>query len=109
MYAGCSLTQQEWEGVIDRFANGRAGYPFVVQRYIRPFKTETLPPDEGIEHLADSQVRTEPACYNNLNGLYLYDGTFTGVFSRLGPKPTISKDMQGITAATIWVDVEAGE
>lgn len=109
VYAGCSLTQQEWQGVIDRFANGRAGYPFVVQRYIRPFKTETLPPDEGIEHLADSQVRTEPACYNNLNGLYLYDGTFTGVFSRLGPKPTISKDMQGITAATIWVDVEAGE
>ena len=46
------------------------------------------------QHLADSQVRTEPACYNNLNGLYLYDGTFTGVFSRLGPKPTISKDMQ---------------
>lgn len=45
-----------------------------------------------------------PKLYNNLNGLYLYDGVFQGVFSRLGPLPTISKDMQGMTAATIWVD-----
>ena len=49
-------------------------------------------------------MRREPALYNNLNGLYLYDGAFAGVFSRLGPLPTISKDMQGMTAATIWVD-----
>ena len=104
VYAGCFVDQREWESLIDRFADGRAGYPFIVQRYIRPYKTETLPPDAGIEELADVEVRTEPQLYNNLNGLYLYDGKFTGVFSRLGPLPTISKDMQGITAATIWVD-----
>ena len=104
VYAGCFVSQKEWEDLVDRFANGRAGYPFVVQRYIRPYQTATLPPDAGIENMADSDVRNEPQEYNNLNGLYLYDGEFTGVFSRLGPLPTISKDMQGITAATIWVD-----
>ncbi|OUO90809.1 carboxylate--amine ligase [Gordonibacter sp. An230] len=104
VYAGESVTQEMWERLIDRFANGRAGHPFIVQRYIRPYKTETLPPDTGIDGLADSEVRREPALYNNLNGLYLYDGEFAGVFSRLGPLPTISKDMQGMTAATIWVD-----
>lgn len=104
VYAGCSVSQEEWEALIDKFANGRAGFPFIVQRYIRPFKTETLPPDAGIDELPDDEVSDAPLRYNNLNGLYLYDGMFTGVFSRLGPLPTISKDMQGMTAATIWVD-----
>ncbi|WP_080797960.1 ATP-grasp domain-containing protein [Arabiibacter massiliensis] len=104
VYAGEAVSQEEWEELIDRFANGRAGFPFIVQRYIRPFKTETLPPDAGIDQLADDEVSREPKLYNNLNGLYLYDGEFTGVFSRLGPLPTISKQMQGMTAATIWVD-----
>lgn len=104
VYAGESVTQEEWERLIDRFANGRAGHPFIVQRYIRPFKTETLPPDAGIDALPDDEVPFDPQPYNNLNGLYLYDGEFMGVFSRLGPQPTISKDKQGMTAATIWVD-----
>lgn len=107
VYAGCFVTQQEWEELVDKFANSRAGFPFIVQRYIRPFKTETLPPDTGIDQLPDSEVSDEPKLYNNLNGLYLYNGEFEGVFSRLGPLPTISKDMQGMTAATIWVDVDA--
>ncbi|RNL42563.1 carboxylate--amine ligase [Paraeggerthella hongkongensis] len=104
VYAGCAVSQERWEELVDRFANGRAGYPFIVQRYIRPFKTLTLAPDTGIDQLADDQVPFDPQMYNNLNGLYLYDGVFQGVFSRLGPLPTISKDMQGMTAATIWVD-----
>lgn len=106
VYAGCSVSQEEWEKLIDRFANGRAGFPFIVQRYIHAFKTETLPPDAGIDLLTDDEISSQPVLYNNLNGLYLYDGEFTGVFSRLGPLPTISKDMQGMTAATIWVDRE---
>ena len=107
VYAGCAQSEERWGELIDAFANGAAEHPFIVQRYIRPFKTETLPPDTGIEDLPDGAVTTEPAWYNNLNGLYLYDGRFQGVFSRLGPLPTISKDMRGITAATIWVDCDA--
>lgn len=103
VYAGESVTQEEWEELIDRFANGRAGYPFIVQRYIHPFKTAILPPDTGIDALLDSEVPFAPQMYNNLNGLYLYDGEFMGVFSRMGPQPTISKDKQGITTATLWV------
>ncbi len=104
VYAGCAVSQSRWEELIDAFANAKAGYPFIVQSYIRPFRTLTLPPDTGIDELSDEEVLTEPVFYNNLNGLYLFDGCFQGVFSRLGPLPTISKDMKGITAATIWVD-----
>ncbi|MCI2242065.1 carboxylate--amine ligase [Adlercreutzia faecimuris] len=106
VYAGCAQSEERWNELIDAFANGAAGHPFIVQRYIKPFKTETLPPDTGIDELPDGAVATEPAWYNNLNGLYLYDGRFQGVFSRLGPLPTISKDMRGITAATLWVDCD---
>ncbi len=106
VYAGCAQTQERWEELVAAFANEKAGYPFIVQSYVTPFRTLTLPPDTGIEELADEEVCVAPELYNNLNGLYLYDGVFQGVFSRLGPLPTISKDMKGITAATIWVDCE---
>lgn len=104
VYAGCYASQERWEELIERYANSRAGFPFIVQRYIHPFKTETLPPDTDIDQISDGEVSTAPVRYNNMNGLYLYNGTFVGVFSRLGPRPTIAKDMQGMTAATIWVD-----
>ena len=85
--AGCEVSQEEWERVIDEFANERAGYPFIVQRYIRPFKTDTLPPDRGINEAPDGAVESEPLPYNNLNGLYLYNGHFQGVFSWPGRTP----------------------
>ena len=104
VYAGCFQTQEKWNEIIDRFANGAAGAPFLVQRYITPYKTHILEPDHDIESLSDEEVDRAGALYNNLEGLYCYNGRFQGVFSRLGPLPTISKPMRGITAATIWVD-----
>lgn len=104
VYAGTYFDDESWNALIDRFANSASGEPFLVQRYITPFKTLILPPDTGIGTLSDDQVNREAVLYNNLSGLYLYNGTFTGVFSRLGPRPTISKDMAGLTAATLWIN-----
>lgn len=104
VYAGCFQTQDQWEETVDHFADNKTGFPFLAQTYITPFKTLTLPPDTQIEEQEDDQVNRDGMMYNNLNGLYLYNGHFQGVFSRLGPLPTISKDMQGITSATIWVE-----
>jgi uncharacterized circularly permuted ATP-grasp superfamily protein len=106
VYAGCEVSQEKWDALVDEFANARAGYPFIAQHYMTPFKTKTLPPDTNIEGMPDGAVSSVPALYNNMNGLYLYDGHFQGVFSRLGPHPTISKTNDGITSATIWVDAE---
>ena len=104
VHAGSYYTQTQWEQLIDKFANRRSGIEFIAQEYCTPFKTMTLVPDEEIETLSDEEVEKHGALYNNLSGLYLYNGQFKGVFSRLGPLPTISKDMKGITSATIWVD-----
>lgn len=103
VYAGQSCTQEEWDALIDRFANGAAGAPFLVQTFIAPYRTHTLRPDLNIEGLTDEQVDREGAWYNNLNGLYVYNGHFQGIFSRLGPHATISKQNEGMTAATIHV------
>ena len=106
VYSGAGLSQTEWEEKIDRFANGAAGAPFIVQEYITPHRTLALAPDVDIDELSDAEVCREPQYYNNLSGLYLYDGQFAGVFSRLGPLPIISKDMKGFTAASVWVDCD---
>lgn len=101
VYAGLDFSDEEWAQIIDRYANGAAGAPFIVQHYCTPHRTMALPlrGEEG-------DYTAEPQPYANLSGLYLYNGRFTGVFSRLGPEPVISKKTGGITAATIWVDAE---
>ena len=102
VYSGMACSQEEWNALIDTFANGASGAPFIVQTYVTPYKTRTLPPDTTIEDYT-LPVSSEGSMYNNLSGLYLYNGTYQGIFSRLGPHPTISKDNEGITAATIHV------
>lgn len=108
VYAGCFVTQERWEELIDAFADGKAGFPFIAQRYIRPYRSKSLPlyQANGEAAVDEGQFAAPPQLFNNLSGLYLFDGVFSGVFSRLGPLPTISKDMKGITAATLWVDLE---
>lgn len=103
VYAGLSLDEQEWNKIIDTYANEASGAPFIAQTYITPFKTHTLAPDSAIEDLADNEIDIQGTWYNNLSGLYLYNGEFQGIFSRLGPHPTISKENEGMTAATLHV------
>lgn len=105
VYAGRQVTQDEWDRVIDKFANGAAGAPFIVQTFIAPYKTEVVPYEtvEETRALAGSTPNFKVEKYNNLNGLYLFNGQFVGVFSRLGPHHIITKPMGAITCATIWV------
>lgn len=99
VHAGLDFSDEEWAQIIDKYANGTAGAPFIVQHYCTPHRTLAIPL-RGEE----ADYTAEPQPYTNLSGLYLYNGRFTGVFSRLGPEPVISKKTGGITAATIWVD-----
>lgn len=106
VYAGQMHTQEEWEAIVSKFANGAAGAPFLVQTYLTPYETDVLPivPDMLERDAADIPRQLRP--YKNLNGLYVFNGTFAGVFSRLGPNAIISNPMGDLTSATIWVDCD---
>ena len=54
----------------------------------------------------DADIPRETVWYNNMPGLYLFNGTFAGVFGRLGPKPIISQPNGDLTSATVWVDCD---
>ncbi len=102
VFLGCMQDQKTWEALVDRFADGASGVPFLLQEFVTLFKTEVLPPDAGILEADEAHPpRVCPQLWNNLSGLYLYNGEFVGVFSRQGPRPIITGNM---TAATLWVD-----
>lgn len=106
VYSGKECSQEKWTKLLQTFSNEKSGVTFLAQKFIEPYKSLTLPPDADILDIPDCKVKTEAVPYNNLNGLYLYNGHFQGVFSRLGPNPTISKQNEGMTAATLWVDTD---
>lgn len=106
VYTGSMHTQQEWNDIVERFADGKAGAPFLVQRYITPFKTELLPIENELLITDDASISRETVHYNNMPGLYSFNGTFAGVFARLGPKPIISQPMGDLTSPVIWVDCD---
>lgn len=106
VYAGKMHDQAEWDAIVDRFANGAAGAPFLVQTYLTPFKTELLPIEDRLLVADDADIPRETVSYNNMPGLYAFNGTFAGVFARLGPKPIISQPMGDLTSAVLWVDCD---
>lgn len=106
VFAGKMHTPDEWNALIDHYANGKAGAPFLVQTYLNPFKTDLLEPCLDLSALEDADAPRDVVPYNNMSGLYLFNGRFSGVFSRLGPKPIISEPMGDLTSATLWVDCD---
>lgn len=106
VHAGRDMSQKAWDAFVDAHANGAAGEPFLIQRFVQPFKTKVLPPCMDMDGLSDDQIPTQTAMYNNMSGIYVYNGTFQGVYSRLGPQNVISAATDDITMATEWVDCD---
>lgn len=77
VFAGVDATDGEWEELIERYKNE----DYIVQEYCTPYKTENI-------YLADKEPRFK--MYSNLTGLYVYDGGFAGVYSRLSDGGIIS-------------------
>lgn len=77
--AGADCTDAEWRQVLERTRAGGG----VVQEYVRPYATDNLPGDPG--------AGTELVPYMNMEGLYLFNGRFAGVFTRCGRNATIGE------------------
>ena len=106
VFAGLMYSQEEWNEIVNRYANSAAGEPFLLQTYLYPYRTQQLVPCRDICTYEDADAPFEIAPYGNLNGLYLFNGKFAGVFSRMGPNPVISELRGDPVAATMWVDCD---
>ncbi len=84
VYAGLSYLdkQDQWERIVKEAAHSGA---FVIQEYIQPYKSYEL----------DIESATgDPESFDNLVGLYLFNGRFGGVFQRIGRQSTISSEAE---------------
>lgn len=67
-----------------------------------PYKTDTIP------FYGDDDYDEPVKSYNNLSGLYVMNGKFVGVFSRLGPEAIILGVHGGVTAPTLFITEDEG-
>lgn len=77
VFAGVDYKDGEWEKLVDENKNS----DYIVQEYCTPYKTENI-------YMADK--KPEFKMYSNLTGLYVYDGVFSGIYSRLSDGGIIS-------------------
>ncbi|MCL1847592.1 MAG: circularly permuted type 2 ATP-grasp protein [Coriobacteriia bacterium] len=92
VHAGIDFTQKEWDEVIDRCSR----QPYIVQSYCPQYATPNLVANPKQGHAKELEA------WNNLTGLYLYGGRFSGIFSRAGQKGIIVGFAGGITVPNFF-------
>lgn len=80
VHSGKNHTKEEWKQLLEQLQDT----DYLVQEYITPYKSINIDFHKGKE------AKMEP--YSNLTGLYVYNGSFAGVYSRQSAKEIISTD-----------------
>lgn len=88
VWAGVDLDEKRWKKVIFDFVDQN----YIAQQYIPPYKTENI----------DLVNYNEWGMYSNLTGLYVYNGVFAGVYSRMSDSGIISTQYNEKTVATLF-------
>lgn len=92
VYAGIDMDAEAWKKAVTQAIN--TGY--LLQRFCPPFKSPNLDFTQN--------PRPEFKMYNNLTGLFVYNGKLQGIYSRAGLKGIISPFAQGLTLASVVAD-----
>ncbi|MCL1844940.1 MAG: glutathionylspermidine synthase family protein [Defluviitaleaceae bacterium] len=94
VFAGIDMDAAAWAAAVE----GATDTGYILQKFCPPYRTENLDFNES--------ERPEFKTYNNITGLYVYNGKLAGLYSRAGLAGIISGGTQGLTMASV---VEAGE
>lgn len=89
VWAGVDLSDDRWQEVVEHSMN----QDYIVQTYITPYQTENI---DLVNYDTFQQ-------YSNLTGLYVYDGKFAGVYSRLSDSGIISTQYNEKTIPTLFI------
>ena len=90
VHAGVECTQEEWENFL--MENLNKGY--ILQEFVHPYKTENV----------DFSKDNDWHLYSNLTGLFVYDGRFSGVYSRISACEMISTQYSEMSIPTFVVE-----
>jgi hypothetical protein len=89
VYAGVDCDAKTWE----RLVTEATDKDYLLQRYCRPYQTLNLDFNSG--------ERPPFRLYNNITGMFVYNGHLQGLYSRAGPFGTISGLADGRTLASM--------
>lgn len=87
VYAGKDQDNTAWRHLIAQYAN----QDYLAQKYQKPYVTTNY----------DFNATPSIQSYNNITGLYLYNGTMAGIYSRAGQEGVISSLHGGRTMTSV--------
>ncbi|MDE6606489.1 MAG: hypothetical protein K2K54_01850, partial [Lachnospiraceae bacterium] len=92
VYAGVEYGQDEWKEKVD----GAIGKHYLLQEFCRPFEA----PNVDLMKSRDAEI----ANYSNLTGMFVYNGKFRGIYSRISQSEIISTQYSEMALPTIVVN-----
>lgn len=93
VFAGIDYTDEEWEEIVRRHWNKN----YIYQEYYHPYRTDNI-------CFRDAHPQFHP--YTNMSGLYVYNGEFAGIYSRLSTGGIISSQYNERAVATLVLKEE---
>lgn len=93
VFAGIDYNVDDWEDIVHRHWNKN----YIYQEYYHPYRTDNI-------CFRDAHPEFHP--YTNMSGLYVYNGEFAGIYSRLSTGGIISSQYNERAVATLVLKEE---
>ncbi len=91
VFAGVEYEAEEWKEKVDE----AIGKDYLLQEFCLPYETKNL----DLMQKKDAEYRN----YSNLTGMFVYNGKFRGIYSRISQSEIISTQYSEMALATIWI------
>ena len=91
VFAGVECKEKEWKEKVDE----AIGKDYLLQEFCLPYETENL----DLMQKKDAEYRK----YSNLTGMFVYNGKFKGIYSRISQSEIISTQYSEMALPTIMV------
>jgi len=91
VYVGIDVDTENWRKLVTE----KTGKDYLLQRYCTPYRSLNM--DFNIESCPDLML------YNNITGIFIYNGKLQGLYSRAGSTGRISSHTEGMTMLSLLV------
>jgi hypothetical protein len=91
VYSGKDYKKNQWEAILEVSAEGE----YIIQEFCKEAKINNIIYDKG---------KLKYNTFNNINGLYMYNEKFKGIYTRAGMRSIISGLHEGYSMASLMVE-----